>query len=263
MSTGATTPENVLAVRELSYSYAQASREIISHLSFSVKRGEIVCILGASGCGKSTLLDLIAGLLAPTNGSVQVLSSETDQKSQRPIGYIFQQDALLPWRNVLDNMFLAADLNKKFDKSQARKNIGQYLTVFGLPEEVLSKHPSELSGGMRQRVSIIQSLLFDPQLILLDEPFSALDFFTKLKLESEFFNLIKNKRKAAVMVTHDIEEAIALADRIMLMDREGRFTQEFTIDLGEDRSTETARGTVKFADYYREIWSELKQVAEL
>jgi NitT/TauT family transport system ATP-binding protein len=224
----------------------------------SVNEGEIVCILGASGCGKSTLLNLIAGLLQPAAGKIDIAS---EGNSQTRIGYIFQQDALLPWRTVEANVMLATELTADTPKESARKLVSQYLHTFNLSENILKQYPSELSGGMRQRVSIIQSLMFNPRLFLLDEPFSALDFFTKLKLEGEFYQLIKEQNKAAILVTHDIEESVAMADRVLLMNQEGTFTREFVIDLGQGkRSPETARGTSRFADYYRDIWSELKAV---
>jgi NitT/TauT family transport system ATP-binding protein len=232
----------------------------IRDLGLSVFEGEIVCILGASGCGKSTLLNLIAGLLQPNAGTIEITS---DGESHRRIGYIFQQDALLPWRTVEANVMLAAELSPDISKEAARKLVSQYLQTFNLNDKILKQYPVELSGGMRQRVSIIQSLMFNPTLFLLDEPFSALDFFTKLKLEGEFYQLIKEKNKAAILVTHDIEECVAMADRILLMSPEGNFTKEFVIDLGEGkRSPEAARGTARFADYYSDIWSELKAVIE-
>jgi NitT/TauT family transport system ATP-binding protein len=230
----------------------------IRDLGLTVNEGEIVCILGASGCGKSTLLNLIAGLLQPDTGKIDI---KADGENHRRIGYIFQQDALLPWRTVEANLMLAADLSPDVSKEAAAESVNQYLQTFKLSEQILKQYPAALSGGMRQRVSIIQSLMFNPTLLLLDEPFSALDFFTKLKLEGEFYQLIKEKNKAAILVTHDIEESVAMADRILLMGQDGTFTKEFVIDLGEDkRSPETARGTARFADYYRDIWSELKAV---
>ncbi len=232
----------------------------IQDLALTVQEGEIVCILGASGCGKSTLLNLIAGLLQPNTGTIDITA---DGENHRRIGYIFQQDALLPWRTVEANVMLAAELCPDITKHSARQLVGQYLNTFNLSEKILGQRPSELSGGMRQRVSIIQSLMFNPTLLLLDEPFSALDFFTKLKLEGEFYQLIKEKKKAAIMVTHDIDESVAMADRVLLMNQGGTFTREFAIELGQDkRSPETARGSARFSEFYRDIWAELKAVIE-
>ncbi|MBS1997394.1 MAG: ABC transporter ATP-binding protein [Cyanobacteria bacterium SZAS LIN-2] len=260
--TGADTaqPKTVLDIAGLAYAYGAATGDtVIRDLQLSVKEGEIVCILGASGCGKTTLLNLIAGLLQPRSGKIDV--ADASHASHGRIGYIFQQDALLPWRTVEANVMMAAELMPGVARDEARKLVLQYLQTFNLNESILKLHPASLSGGMRQRVSIIQSLMFNPKLFLLDEPFSALDFFTKLKLESEFYQLVKEKNKAAIMVTHDIEESVAMADRVLLMSQNGTFTKEFVIDLGDGpRSPESARGTARFAEYYRDIWAELKAV---
>lgn len=251
----------VLNISKLSFGYNNRLAEktwVIRELNLSVSKGEIVCILGASGCGKSTLLNLIAGLLQPNSGEIQIVS-HADRK--RPIGYIFQQDPLLPWRTVESNLMLVADLSQETSKNDARENIKQYLETFNLNQEILQKYPSQLSGGMRQRVSIIQSLMFNPDLILLDEPFSALDFFTKLKLETEFCHLITQKEKSAILVTHDIEEAVAMGNRVLIMNTDGALIKSFEIErTAEFSSPENARGSAKFAEYYRLIWSELKAV---
>jgi NitT/TauT family transport system ATP-binding protein len=178
-----------------------------------------------------------------------------------PIGYIFQQDALLPWRSVKANLSLVEDLKGSSAKDRVRESLPRYMKTFHLKEEILDQFPAQLSGGMRQRVAIIQALLFDPSLLLLDEPFSALDFYTKLKLESEFCRLVKEQGKAAILVTHDIDEAIAMADRVLIMNQNGQLSNEFVIDFGEqDQTPETVRGTSQFAQYYSRIWSELKSV---
>lgn len=156
---------------------------------------------------------------------------------------------------------LVCDLSQEISKAEARTSISQYLSTFNLESDVLKKYPSQLSGGMRQRVSIIQSLMFNPDLILLDEPFSALDFFTKLKLEAEFCHLITQQEKSAILVTHDIEEAVAMGDRVLIMNIDGTLTKSFKIEKSDQSVTlEDFRGTAKFAEYYRLIWSELRAV---
>lgn len=264
MKSISTEPKALLTISGLTFAYegavGQNQRQTISDLCLNVHEAEILCILGASGCGKSTLLNLIAGLLKPNRGAV-----EFPQKAGkgRGIGYIFQQDALLPWRTVEANLMLASELTAVNNKMQMLSRIGQYLNVFHLKPDILKKYPNQLSGGMRQRVSIMQSLMFDPQLFLLDEPFSALDFYTKLSLENEFYQLVKEQRKGAILVTHDIEEAVAMADRVILMSKDGLFTKEYEIEYDDpDRTPENARGTAKFAELYRVIWSELKAVIE-
>jgi NitT/TauT family transport system ATP-binding protein len=256
----------LLTISGLTFAYEELPGEkrpswTISELNLQVREAEILCILGASGCGKSTLLNLIAGLLNPSQGTVEFPGKE------RRIGYIFQQDALFPWRTVEANLMLASELMPGTDRAQMRSRIEQYLNVFHLKTDILPKYPNQLSGGMRQRVSILQSLMFDPQLFLLDEPFSALDFYTKLSLENEFYQLIKEQKKGAILVTHDIEEAVAMADRVIVMSKEGLFTKEYVIayeseDSSVERTPENARGTAKFAELYRTIWAELKAVIE-
>lgn len=237
---------SALEITNLSFAYEGAAGWSLQNLSLHMEHGEIVCILGASGCGKTTLLNLIAGLLKPAAGAIS---------ASKRIGYIFQTDALFPWRTVEANLKLARDLG------YGGGSIAEYLKVFHLSDDVLNKYPSQLSGGMRQRVSIIQALMFDPELLLLDEPFSALDFYTKLRLETEFHSLVKQQDKAAILVTHDIEEAIAIGDRVIVMNKSGEFCQQFEIRLNSANSDfEAARGTPEFAEYYRTIWSELKGV---
>jgi NitT/TauT family transport system ATP-binding protein len=263
MTAGSVDSKPVLTVSRLRFAYEQNSRANIEQeyaicdLSLAVNQREIVCILGASGCGKSTLLNLISGLIKPQAGNIQLLPLNG---AARPIGYIFQQDALLPWRTVEGNLMLASEISRDVTKQSAAERISQYLATFHLSPEILKRYPALLSGGMRQRASIIQSLMFNPDLLLLDEPFSALDFYTKLRLESEFHQLVKERGKAAILVTHDIEEAVAMGDRVFIMKKGGSLTRQFTIDLGEDRVPETARGTAAFGEYYRAIWSELQSV---
>lgn len=247
----------LLTIENLSFDFAGQSEKTVNSLQLSVTRGEIVCILGASGCGKTTVLNLIAGLLKPTSGNIELLS-ETGKKNS--IGYIFQSDALFPWRTVEGNLMLAFDINKGLDRAKAKGAMHQYLSMFHLNQQVLSKYPNQLSGGMRQRVSIIQSLMFDPELLLLDEPFSALDYYTKLSLEDEFCNLVKEKNKAAILVTHDIEEAVSMGNRAFIMSG-GKLVKEFQIRDRNSKSAgkeEITRGSDEFAKHYREIWSELK-----
>lgn len=250
----ATSP--LLTIDKLCFDFGQKEKTIDS-LELNVERGEIVCILGASGCGKTTVLNLIAGLLKPKSGSIN-LQSEAGKKNS--IGYIFQSDPLFPWRTVEGNLLLAFDLNKNMERSKASETLDQYLSMFHLDQQILKKYPCQLSGGMRQRVSIIQSLMFDPQLLLLDEPFSALDYYTKLSLEEEFCQLVKEKNKAAILVTHDIEEAVSMGTRAFIMSG-GKLVKDFQIrERGAGEANAIIRGSEKFAKTYREIWSELKTV---
>ena len=245
----------LLTINNLCFDFEGQTEKTVNALELSIKKGEIVCILGVSGCGKTTVLNLIAGLLKPKSGSIN-MQSEAGKKNS--IGYIFQSDPLFPWRTVEGNLMLAFDLNKSLDRNKAKETMQQYLSMFHLNSQILSKYPTQLSGGMRQRVSIIQSLMFDPELLLLDEPFSALDYYTKLSLEEEFCQLVKEKNKAAILVTHDIEEAVSMGTRAFIMSG-GKLAKEFHIKQ-ETQGLDNTRGTEEFAKHYREIWSELKTI---
>lgn len=249
------TSQDLLSIVTLSFAYYhdKHANRVINNLSLNIQAGEIISVLGASGCGKSTLLNLIAGLLSPTAGTIE---------SKQQIGYIFQDDALFPWRTVESNLMLASGIKKEITRTSVKENITKYLQIFHLKPEVLTQYPSQLSGGMRQRISIMQTLMFNPGLILLDEPFAALDFFTKLRLEAEVYQLIKEQKKAALLITHDIDEAIAISDRVIIM-ANGGFTKEFQIDFGKaNRSPEDIRGTAQFAEYYHSVWSHLRSVIQ-
>lgn len=262
-----TESSNLLTISGLQFAYSEANpKPNITDLSLNLKAGEIVAILGASGCGKSTLLNLIAGLLKPQSGRIEFINNKTvsdKNKLQQQIGYIFQDDALLPWRTVESNLMLVTEIVKGITKDTVNALIERYLHVFHLDRAILQQYPVQLSGGMRQRISIMQTLMFDPRILLLDEPFSALDFFTKLRLENEVYQLIKEQDKAAILITHDIDEAIAIADRVLIMSAGGKFGNEFAIDFGQDnRSPEEVRGTNRFTQYYHSIWSQLRTAIE-
>lgn len=249
-------PASALQISSLSFGYKPESSPVIDNVSLSVEAGEIVSILGRSGCGKSTLLNLIAGLITPNSGEIRI-----DQHHSRcNIGYIFQEDALMPWRTIRKNLALAQEIGN-VPKDAWQSSLMELLARFHLDESILNQYPAQLSGGMRQRVSIIQSLLFNPHLLLLDEPFAALDFFTKLRLEGEFYRFIKDTAKAAVLVTHDIEEAIALSDHILILNNRGSIEASVPIEFdSSERDPEIIRGVHKFGEYYQLIWQQLKSV---
>jgi NitT/TauT family transport system ATP-binding protein len=204
-----------ITVQNLCFAYklnGSGSQTVFDQVSFTVGRGQIVCLVGPSGCGKSTLLNLVTGFLQPDSGHIQINHDEAGGSGR--VGYIFQRDALLPWRTVRGNLLLGGELGDGTCVQNEQQRIHDYLRIFNLDESVLGKYPVALSGGMRQRVSIVQSLMTEPNILLLDEPFSALDFYTKLKLEAEFRDMISGSGKAALLVTHDIDEAIAVSDKI-------------------------------------------------
>lgn len=179
----------------------------VENLSFEVRKGEFVALLGPSGCGKTTILSLIAGLLPPTKGNIKV--------HQNSIGYMLQRDQLFPFRTIKRNVLLGLEIQHKLT-SQNVENAYNLLRKYGLWDYVNS-YPNELSGGMRQRVALIRTLVTNPQLMLLDEPFSALDFQTRLAVCDDVYDIIKKENKTALLVTHDISEALSMADRIIVL----------------------------------------------
>ncbi len=179
----------------------------IQDLSFAVEEGEFVAIIGPSGCGKSTILSLISGLIEPTSGTVSVPSNS--------VGYMLQRDHLFEWRNIYKNVTLGLEINKGLNESSSRY-VKDLMQKYGLGE--FERHyPSQLSGGMRQRVALIRTMATNPKLLLLDEPFSSLDYQTRLAVCDDVYRVIKSENKTAILVTHDISEAISMADRIIVL----------------------------------------------
>ena len=183
-------------------------------MSLQVEEGEFISILGPSGCGKTTLLSIIAGLLDPIDGIV-FLDGEPITTKTSSMGYMLQEDYLFPWKTIEENIMLGLHIRKIYDE-QMKEHTLNLLKQVGL-HGVEGQYPRELSGGMRQRVALVRTLATDPKILLLDEPFSALDYQTKLKLEELVFNLLNKYKKTSLLVTHDIEEAIAMSDRIYLL----------------------------------------------
>ncbi len=237
------------------FSEAGATRALDA-VSIYVAPGEFVAVVGPSGCGKSTLLMLVAGLLAPTCGEVLVEGASVAGPS-RKVGYMLQQDTLFEWRTILDNATLGAEI-QGLDPREATKRATELLTSYGLTD-FLGHRPSQLSGGMRQRVALARTLVTDPSLVLLDEPFSALDAQTRLVLANEVAGVLRSAGKTVVLVTHDIGEAISMADRVVVMSaRPGTITSEQRISfpsLGVARPTPLdARNTPEFGAYFKSLW---------
>ncbi|MEO2202623.1 ABC transporter ATP-binding protein [Paenibacillus pabuli] len=231
---------------------------VIEDLSLQVKQGEFVSLVGPSGCGKTTLLSIIAGLLTPTAGEVKIKGKLVEGPSAQ-IGYMLQQDYLFPWRTILDNALIGLELTGRLDE-RSRKRTRELLAGMGLAETE-NLYPSELSGGMRQRVALVRTLATDPSLLLLDEPFSALDYQTKLQLEDLISDTLKESGKTSVLVTHDLSEAIAVSDRVIVLDRNpGRIRKEFIIPE-EIRKSQPfyAREQEGFNELFQALWSELEQ----
>jgi NitT/TauT family transport system ATP-binding protein len=227
-----------------------------AEISFALHRREVLAIVGPSGCGKSSLFNVIAGLQAPSTGRVSVLG-EPVAGARGHVGYMLQKDLLLPWRSVLDNVLLGLEV-QGVPRAQAEARARALINAYGLAGFENAK-PGTLSGGMRQRVAFMRTLAPDPEVVLLDEPFSALDFQTKLLLQREVQSIIRERGKSAILVTHDIGEAIVMADRVLVLSRRpGRIKQEHRIALpGEVRDPVEARRTREFQAYFDAIWQGL------
>lgn len=232
----------------------------VKDMSFAVQPGEFVSIVGQSGCGKSTLLSLLSGLMQPTGG--QVLIDGTPVRGPSPqVGFMLQQDTLFEWRTILDNALLGPEI-RGMDMAAARQRAERILTSYGLGQ-FLHHKPGQLSGGMRQRAALGRTMCMEPDILLLDEPFSALDFQTRLSIAEEIGEIIRREGKTAILVTHDIPEAIALADRVVVLSpRPGRLKSIHEIafpSAGRVRpGSMAAREAEEFRDYYHRIWTEME-----
>ena len=225
-------------------------------ITFALQPEEILAIVGPSGCGKSTLFNVIAGLQPPTTGEV-VVDGTLVSDAKGHVGYMLQKDLLLPWRSVLDNVALGLEV-KGAGREQRYAVARKLINAYGLGG-FEDARPSTLSGGMRQRVAFMRTLALDPKVILLDEPFSALDFQTRVHLQAEVLKIIKQHRKSAILVTHDIGEAVTMADRVMILSRRpGRIKRIVDIDLaGDERDPVRLRDNAKYQSYFQMLWDDL------
>ena len=248
----------LLELKNISYSYHSLQGEALalSDISFQVREGEFIAIVGPSGCGKSTLLSILARLLEPENGTIQF--QNPDGSIHYPhIGYMLQRDYLFEWRTVYANVTLGLELNKKKTKENL-DFVDTLLKEYDL-YDFKDKKPSELSGGMRQRAALIRTLALKPQILLLDEPFSALDYQTRLQVSGDIGNLIHRSKKTAILVTHDLSEAISLADRVLILSgRPAHIKQDLVINLTKSSDSLIAsRNAPEFASYFNLLWEEL------
>jgi NitT/TauT family transport system ATP-binding protein len=243
--------ENMLELKNISHSYHGTEGETmaLSDLSFVLKQGDFVSIVGPSGCGKSTLLSIISGLIPPEDGEVLLNGSH--------IGYMLQKDHLLEWRSVYRNITLGLEVQHKVD-SFTPERVKKLLKQYDLDKFINAK-PSELSGGMRQRVALIRTLILEPDLLLLDEPFSALDYQTRLSVGDDIGQIIRSEGKTAILVTHDLAEAISLADRvIVLSERPAHVKTIVSLAFPKEKNTPLLRrNTSEFNEYFHTIWKEL------
>ena len=230
----------------------------IEDIQFDVRPGSFVSVVGPSGCGKSTLLNLAAGLLAPTSGVVRILDEPLDGLN-RHAAYMFQQDALLPWKTVLGNVALGLRFRGVASR-QAEARAREWVVRVGL-ERFERAYPAQLSGGMRKRAAMAQSWIVDPAILLMDEPFSALDVHTRHRMEAELLSLWTASPKTILFVTHDLEDAIALSDEVMVLSAgpASRVVARHAVDLARPRDLIDIRTNPRFGEIYREIWSKLRQ----
>jgi len=235
--------------------------EVIRDLTFSVYEGEFLAIVGPSGCGKTTVLSLIAGLIAPSSGQV-LIDGEPVEGHHDKVGYMLQRDHLFEWRTIEENILLGLQV-KRICNRQTRQKALDLLNKYGLGE-FKTYHPHQLSGGMRQKVALIRTLAVDPEILLLDEPFSSLDYQTRLVLSGEIVDIIRREKKTAVLVTHDLAEAISMADRVLVLSpRPASIKAEVRIELGDENTTPLMkRKDPVFQKYFDNLWKELSVHAE-
>ena len=227
----------------------------------SVARGEFVAIVGPTGCGKSTTLNMVTGLLRPTVGQVRVMGQPVDGIDPR-IGFVFQADAVFPWRNVLDNV-AAGPLFRGMPKAQAKELAQQWIHRVGL-SKFGQHYPHQLSGGMRKRVALAQTFINSPEILLMDEPFSALDMQTRTLMQDELLKLWSGTQASVVFVTHDLEEAVALADQVVVLTASPATVKKVhTIDLPRPRVMSDIRYEQKFIDIARHIWDDLREEVQI
>ncbi len=235
-----------------------ATYTAVRDISIDIAGGTFTSIVGPSGCGKTTVLNLMAGLLAPSAGVIEILGQRLDGIN-RHASYMFQQDALLPWKTVLENVELGLAI-RGWEKARMRAEARAWIDRVGL-SGFADRFPFQLSGGMRKRVAMAQCWIVQPDLVLMDEPFSALDVHTRLRMESEILELWTGSHKTVVFVTHDLEEAVSLSDEVVLLSSGpgGRIVGRYPVDLPRPRHLIDVKIDPRFNDLFRHIWSRLRQ----
>ena len=232
---------------EMRYHTKNGETVAVKDLSFSVKQGEFLAVVGPSGCGKTTLLSLAAGLLKPSAGKIE--------NGGVTFGYMLQKDELFPWRTVEKNVFLPLEIQRR-NTPERRQKVLSLAEKYGL-KDFLKSFPRELSGGMRQRAALIRTLAAEPDVLLLDEPFSALDYQTRLNVCDDVYRIIKSEKKTAVLITHDISEAVSVADEaIVLSRRPATLVAEYTLPFGEETPLKR-RENPAFPLWFERLWKDL------
>ncbi len=247
--------ETVLELQNISHSYHSTEGETpaLKNLSFTLNKGEFICIVGPSGCGKSTLLSIISGLIKPERGNILLHGKN--------IGYMLQKDHLFEWRTVYQNVILGLEIQHILTPDKKQKAY-ELLAKYGL-KDFAAARPSELSGGMRQRAALVRTLILEPDLLLLDEPFSALDYQTRLEVADDIGRIIKHEKRTAILVTHDLAEAVSMGDRvIVLTSRPGSIKTIVPLTFPDEYDSPILRReTLEFNRYFQIIWKELNENA--
>lgn len=249
---------SLLKINNMSMNYHSIKGETkaLENVNFEVEQGDFISILGPSGCGKSTLLNIISGLLEPSSGEA-LYNGDNIKEHLNKIGYMFQKDHLFEWYTVWENVTLGLNIKKQLNE-KTKKNINNLLETYGL-SKFKEHYPSELSGGMRQRVALIRTLALNPEILFLDEPFSALDYQSRLLVCDDVYKIIKHEKKTAIMVTHDIAEAISMSQKIIVLTKRPATVKrkvEITFSV-DDLTPFEKRKQPEFSGYFNELWKEL------
>ncbi len=250
--------QTIVEINKLNLIYQSLDSEThaLQDINLKINKHDFIAIVGPSGCGKTTILSLIAGLIKPTSGEILIDGKQPSLKEDL-CGYMFQRDNLLPWRTIEKNIYFGLEIKHK-NTAERKAYALELAKKYGIGD-FLKKHPSELSGGMRQRVALIRTLALKPELLLLDEPFSALDYQTRLELCDHIFDIIKREKKTAILVTHDIQEAISMSDKIVVLSaRPGKIKAVHTLDFDLKITPFERRKTAKAKELFDCIWQEIQ-----
>lgn len=250
--------EKVIEVQKVSLTYHSKQGETLAlnNINFDVFKGEFVSIIGPSGCGKTTILSIVAGLLEASSGTVLVNNQVPNPKTSL-CGYMFQRDNLLPWRSIEKNVLLGLEVQGKLTKQRKDKAL-QLLDKYGL-KDFKNKRPDQLSGGMRQRVALIRTLALEPSILLLDEPFSALDYQTRLNVCDDVASIIRAEKKTTILVTHDLQEAISMSDRILVLSkRPAHIKAIYALDFDKNLTPLQKRHTPEAEILFNKLWREIQ-----
>ena len=252
----------ILGLKDVTLTYQTPERETraLENVTFSVDEGEFVSLVGPSGCGKTTILSLVAGLIAPTSGEILVGGKPVAEAGRGSVGYMLQRDHLFEWRTIRENVLLGPEI-RRTRGTETEAYADALLRKYGL-YEFRNHYPSQLSGGMRQRVALIRTLALHPNVLLLDEPFSALDFQTRLSVCDDVYAIIREERKTALLVTHDISEAVSMSNRVLVLSpRPAVVKRDFRVDLAASTPL-GRREEAGFSAWFDRVWKEVSVHAE-